>query len=301
MDEIIGQEHIVSRIREFKRIEEMPHLLFSGPPGTGKTSVAYTIAKRFDAGIVELNASDERKIDDIREKVKPLSKTAGRRIILLDEADRLTSDAQNALRRIMETSASEVKFILTCNEEWRIIEPIKSRCAIFRFRRLTEEELATIAVRAISRCNLRFECDREELKEGLLRLAKASRGDARKLLNELDKITISGVVRFELLSDSPGVDVVREVISMALDGDWEGSLRKLEDAYLLQSEDAYEMIEQLYNVIQSIEAPLHIKLRLYERLGETERNIRLGCNPLIQLASFLATVWVVKHVPEGNR
>ncbi len=149
IDDIIDQEEVKDRVRQFLKAGNMPHMLFYGPPGTGKTTMALAIAHELygDAwreNVLELNASDERGITTIRERVKEFARTApmGKapyKLIILDEADNMTSDAQQALRRMMEMYANITRFILIANYVSRIIDPIQSRCAMFRFSPLPRD------------------------------------------------------------------------------------------------------------------------------------------------------------------
>ncbi|HDD05185.1 MAG TPA: replication factor C small subunit, partial [Candidatus Aenigmarchaeota archaeon] len=151
LDEVVGQEKVVEKLKAFVRAKNLPHLLFAGPAGTGKTTCALAIARELYGeewrdNLLELNASDERGIDTIRTKVKEFARTKPIgdfpfKIILLDEADALTRDAQQALRRTMENFSSTCRFILDCNFSSKIIEPIQSRCAIFRFKPLEKEAI----------------------------------------------------------------------------------------------------------------------------------------------------------------
>jgi len=150
LNEVINQSHAIERIKAFVAEKNIPHMLFAGPAGVGKTTTALVIARElygnaWRGNILELNASNERGIDVVRNKVKDFARTrtmsdVGYRLIILDEADALTSEAQQALRRTMETYAAVSRFILICNWSSRIIEPIQSRCAVFRFRTLAEIE-----------------------------------------------------------------------------------------------------------------------------------------------------------------
>ena len=149
-EEVKGQKEIVEKVKAFVKSKNMPHLLFSGPAGIGKTTLSLVIAKElFKEGwrqnTLELNASDERGIDVIRVKVKDFARTkaigdAPFKLIYLDESDALTREAQQALRRTMENYTKTCRFILSCNYSSKIIDPIQSRCAVFRFKPLTKEE-----------------------------------------------------------------------------------------------------------------------------------------------------------------
>ena len=151
VSEIKGQQAVVARLSAYANNKSFPHLLFAGPPGTGKTTAALALTrdvfgKEFRRNILEMNASDERKLESIRTKVKQFARTAPSpgtsfKVIFLDEADALTPDAQGALRRIMEQNSETCRFILSCNYSSKIIEPIQSRCAVFRFRPLENEQI----------------------------------------------------------------------------------------------------------------------------------------------------------------
>ncbi|MEF8880235.1 MAG: replication factor C small subunit, partial [Candidatus Nanohaloarchaea archaeon] len=150
LDEVVGQDEITDRLKAFVKEESIPHMLFSGPPGTGKTTCAISLAKdlygdTWKQNFMETNASDERGIDVVREKIKDFARTkainAEYKIIFLDEADSLTSDAQQALRRTMEQFSDNCRFIMSCNYSSKIIDPIQSRCAVFRFNRIEEEDV----------------------------------------------------------------------------------------------------------------------------------------------------------------
>src|SRR6478672_7200732 len=156
LEQVIDQKEIVNGLRNLiKNPYEIPHLLFAGPAGVGETTAALCIAREllgeeWRKNTLELNASDERGIKMVRERVKEFAasiKLATDRdfdkpkIIILDEADEMTSEAQTALRRIIEDSARTTRFIIICNYLSQIIEPIQSRCVVFRFVRLPKEEV----------------------------------------------------------------------------------------------------------------------------------------------------------------
>ncbi|MBT5739669.1 replication factor C small subunit, partial [Candidatus Woesearchaeota archaeon] len=150
-DEVKGQKNIVAKIKAFVETGNMPHLLFAGPAGVGKTTLSLVIAKQlfgenWRQNTLELNASDERGIDVVRVKVKDFARTRSLgnvpfKLIYLDESDALTKDAQQALRRTMENYTKTCRFILSCNYSSKIIDPIQSRCAVFRFKPLPESEI----------------------------------------------------------------------------------------------------------------------------------------------------------------
>ena len=196
LSEMVGQAEIVSRLQSFVDKKSLPHLLFAGPAGTGKTTAALCIARElFGEGwrqnLLELNASDERGIDTVRTKVKDYARTrpigdVPYKLILLDESDALTPDAQHALRRTMEMYTHTARFVLDCNFSSRIIEPIQSRCAIFRFRRLSDGEVATMLKR-IARA------ERLTLNGGAIdAITYVSEGDMRHAINVLQAAAALG-------------------------------------------------------------------------------------------------------------
>ncbi|MEM4534974.1 MAG: AAA family ATPase [Desulfurococcaceae archaeon] len=290
LDEIVGQDEVISRIKNLKDLPRPPHMLFIGPSGCGKTSTAYAFAKETNRPVVELNASDERGIATIRERVKRLAFSAGERIILLDEVDNMTPDAQHALRRIMEKAAEGVVFILTGNSEWKIIDPIKSRCAIFRFKKLDERTSAQVLIRILKMENVNVT---PEVTRALVKLIKVTDGDLRLMLNELETIiSKNGTISEEDVELLVRPNLALQSLEAVLDiGDWELALRRLEDAIVASSSNVDEVVNTFYKSIGKLNAPLLVKLRMYDRLSYAELAIKTGCDPVIQLAGFLADVW----------
>ncbi len=298
LDGIIGQEKIVKALKNILQTGSIPHLLFSGPPGCGKTSTAFAFASELGYPIVEFNASDDRGINTIRERIKILSFTSGKRIILLDEADNMTSDAQQALRRIMEKCSPEVRYILTCNSIRKLIDAIKSRCAIFYFSKLSDQDVLRTLLQVLKEVMPNFKLT-DEVKQGLIELVKISDGDLRKALNILETIITS---KQEITIDTIKLQIPpnfgSRILKIAFEGRWADALKELEDTYILNNQDSDKLIEQLWHAIVESDVEDYIKWKLFEKLSETETAIRMGCNPLIQLSGFLSVVWISKFVPK---
>jgi len=188
LSDIVDQEEVVTRLKGYVERKNIPHLLFAGPPGTGKTASAIALARDLFGGdwrdnFIEMNASDERGIDVVRHKIKEFARTAPInapfKIIFLDEADALTADAQAALRRTMEMYSKICRFILSCNYISRIIEPIQSRCAVFKFRPVPPEAMKKRLLEICKNEGL------EITEDGLEALIYISGGDFRKAINAL--------------------------------------------------------------------------------------------------------------------
>ena len=296
LDEMIGQEEVVKRLKAYAEKKEMPNLLFAGPPGTGKTTAAIALAREifgdtFEQNFLELNASDERGINVVRETIKEFARTlpfggAKFKIIFLDEADALTADAQNALRRTMEKYAATARFILSCNYSSKIIEPIQSRCALFRFKPLSDEQIKE---------RLRYIAQNEGLKiteEALDALVYIAEGDMRKAINTLQAAAaISNEVTDELIYQVAArarPQELKKMMMAALRGNFfeaRDMLNKLMIDYGMSGED---IIKQMHREVFSLDIPDKAKVKLVDLIGEYEFRLVEGANERIQLESLLA-------------
>jgi replication factor C small subunit len=294
--DVKGQKEIVNRVKAFVEQKNMPHVLFAGPAGTGKTTLSLVIVKQlykdeWKENFLELNASDERGIDVIRVKVKEFARTKAIgdvpfKIIYLDECDALTKEAQQALRRTMENYTNTCRFILSCNYSSKIIEPIQSRCAVFRFKPLAEEEIVEIIDMIASREKLTID---EKAKKTLI---EVSEGDCRKLENILQstaathtKITEDSV--FEIAGFARPKEV-KEILEIVAKKDFSKAKAKLLDTMLNYGLSGLDIIKQLQKEAWSLKIDNDKKLQMIIACGEAEFRMVEGSDEYLQLEALLA-------------
>jgi replication factor C small subunit len=301
LGDIIGQGNITERLSAFVKSRSLPHCLFAGPAGCGKTTTALAIANElygndWKSNFLELNASDERGIDTIRVKVKDFARTIPMKgmfkIIYLDEADALTRDAQHALRRTMEKYSNTARFILACNFSSRIIEPIQSRCAVLRFSKLGEDDMVKY-LKKISK-NESLTVDDKAYKT----LVYISEGDMRKAINMLQtaailnkKITEDTIYEITSRADP---DAVKKMMLSALGGDFKQARSQLMNLLYDKGISGEDIIKEIHSQIFALNIEDRQKLELIEKVGEYEFRLTEGSNPRIQLEALLAQFALVK-------
>jgi len=300
-DDLQGQKEIVEKVRAFVSSGNMPHILFSGPAGVGKTTLALVIAKQlfgenWRQNTLELNASDERGIDVVRVKVKDFARTKAMgnvpfKLIYLDESDALTKEAQQALRRTMENYTQTCRFILSCNYSSKIIDPIQSRCAVFRFKPLSEEEIYQVIEKVAKEEGLTLSI---ETKKALFEVCD---GDCRRLENVMQSCAVLGnMITPELVYSMASVakpKEVNEVLTMAAKGNFLDARKKLLDLMLNYGLSGLDIIKQIQKEIWNLTIPDRTKVELIDKCGEVEFRMVEGSDEYIQLESFLAFVVLV--------
>ena len=296
--EIKGQKEIVEKIKAFVESKNMPHLLFSGPAGVGKTTLSLVIAKQlfgehWRQNTLELNASDERGIDIIRVKVKDFARTKaiGNVPFKLIYLDALTKEAQQALRRTMENYTKTARFILSCNYSSKILDPIQSRCAVFRFKPLSREEIFAVIENVAEEEKLVIS---EEVKQALFDVCN---GDCRRLENILQscavlnqKITPEAVYSMASVAKPKEVN---EVLTAAAEGHFLEARKKLLNLMLDYGLSGLDVIRQIQKEIWNLELEDRKKVELVDKCGEVEFRMVEGSDEYIQLESFLAYAMLV--------
>jgi replication factor C small subunit len=295
--DIEGHENIVERLESYVRRNDLSHMLFSGPAGTGKTTSAMTIARElygddWQEYFLELNASDERGIDVVRERVKSFARTSfgghEYRIIFLDEADALTSDAQAALRRTMEQFSDNVRFILSCNYSSQIIDPIQSRCAVFRFSPLSDAAVESQVHRIAAAEGI------EITDDGVDALVYVAGGDMRKAINGLQAASVTGDVVDEQavyeITSTARPEEIKEMVEHALDGDFTAARSTLDTLLTDEGIAGGDILDQLHRAVWEFDIEDEAAVRLLDRIGEADYRITEGANEQIQLEALLASL-----------
>ncbi len=295
--DIVGHKDIVARIAAFVKQKNVPHLLFAGRAGIGKTTLATVIAKElfkeyWKENFLDLNASDDRGIDTIRVKVKDFARTKPlgtdlQKIVHLDECDSLTKEAQQALRRTMENYAGNARFILSCNVQSKIIDPIKSRCAVFRFKPLEKKDMIDIMERIAKEEKLQVDT------KAIDALYDVCEGDMRRMVTMLQSCAaidkkITEKVVYEL-AGAVHPKEMKDALLIALKGDFLKAREKLLNVMLAHGMGGLDVIKTIQKEIWDLPLTDLEKVKLTERCGEIEFRLVEGSDEFVQLEGLLAS------------
>ena len=297
LEDVVGHEAITERLRRYINQQDLPHLLFAGPAGTGKTTSAIAIAKEiygddWRENFLELNASDQRGIDVVRDRIKSFARASfggyDHRIIFLDEADALTDEAQSALRRTMEQFSDNTRFILSCNYSSRIIDPIQSRCAVFRFSPLGDEAVETQIGRIAETEDIELTDDAADA------LVYAADGDMRKAINGLQAAAVMGgrvdEAAVYTITSTARPEEIQAMVERALDGDFTGARAQLDELLTDVGIAGGDIIDQMHRSVWEFDLAEREAVRLMEHIGEADYRITAGANEQVQLEALLASL-----------
>lgn len=296
-EEVVGQQEIIKRVSSLVQAMNIPHLMLAGPAGTGKSTLALAIVKSlygeaWKDNYLELNASDERGIDVVRQKVKDFARTKALanipfKVIFLDEADALTKEAQQALRRTMENFTNTCRFIMSCNYSSNIIDPIQSRCVVLRFKLLEKKDIIAVIQRIAEKEKLKLTPD------ALDAIYESSEGDCRRAINLLQATaSIALDINAEMvnmIAASAKPAGVRLSLDYALAGDFVNARDKLLETMLKDSISGSEIIKAIQKEIWNLQIEPEVKVRLTEKTGEIEFRMTEGADEFVQLQSLVAS------------
>lgn len=298
LDELISHKDIITTINRFVSENRLPHLLLYGPPGTGKTSTILAVAKQmytpkqFNSMVLELNASDDRGIGIVRGQILSFASTrtmfgsGGVKLVILDEADAMTQDAQNALRRVIEKFTENVRFCIICNYLSKIIPAVQSRCTRFRFGPLTTEQMMPRLDYIIQEENVVVS---QNGREALVRLAN---GDMRKVLNILQSATMAwDEVDEECVYTCCGHPLrkdIENIIHWMLNDNFitaYNHINKLKTAKGLALQD---ILTEVHLYVHKIEFPVHMKVIILQKMADCEYRLASGTSEKLQLSSLIS-------------
>lgn len=310
LDEVVAQENVIKTLKRLMDSGSMPHLLLYGPPGTGKTTTVKACAthlfgkERMRANTLELNASDDRGIDVVRNLIKEFCSTSSVfsvnpkgtssfKLVVLDEADHMSHDAQAALRRVIERYTRNARFCILCNHVNKIIPALQSRCTRFRFSPVKKAEMLPRLRHVVLEEGLPF------TEEGLLAAYQLSQGDLRRCLNTLQaaslsckEVTVESIYR---VTGNATPQEISQMISAMLSGDPASSWEKLEALVLASGVSMVDLVREIYPIMMSMDLPQDCKRFLLVKLSDLEYYAAIGCRETLGLSGLLAAFQLVKE------
>jgi replication factor C subunit 2/4 len=298
LDEINAQQYVINSLKSSLKTKNIPHLIFFGPSGCGKTSTILALSKELFGSnyldrVIELNASDERGINIIRDKIKKYAKQSVNKIdnlppwkiIILDEADTMTMESQFALRRIMEQYSKITRFCIICNYHNKIIDPIVSRCSLFRFKPIKHDEIIL---------KLKYICEKEKIIHSnnlLENIINICRGDLRKAINLLQKCynSFGDKINEELLNEISGI-IPSDKLDILFKYIFNKDINNVDKMVNLLFNEGYSLVNQIlviHNYILNIDLPSNNKSKILYKLMEVDQNLIKGSDEYIQFMKLL--------------
>ncbi|CAH2007591.1 unnamed protein product [Acanthoscelides obtectus] len=305
LDELVSHEDIIKTINRFIKEDQFPHLLFYGPPGTGKTSTILACARQlytpaqFSSMVLELNASDDRGIGIVRGQILTFASTrtifkSGFKIIILDEADAMTMDAQNALRRIIEKYTENIRFCIICNYMSKIIPALQSRCTRFRFGPLSPEQIMPRLEYVVEKEGVKIT---EDGKKALLTLAN---GDMRKVLNVLQSTWLAyKYVNEDNVYTCVGHPLrkdIENIFKWLLNSDFETTYKHIKELKMLKGLALNDILTEIHDYVHRAEFPFDVLIDLSEKIADIELRLCAGADENIQLTALIAAFQQVKEI-----
>lgn len=305
LEDLISHQDIIKTIQKFIKENRLPHLLLYGPPGTGKTSTILAVAKQlyapkqFGSMVLELNASDERGIGIVREQILSFASTrtifkSGFKLIILDEADAMTHDAQNALRRVIEKFTENARFCIICNYLSKIIPALQSRCTRFRFGPLTPEQMTPRLEHVIREENVNVTPD------GVKALLTLGAGDMRKVLNILQSTSMAyDVVSEDNVYSCVGHPLrtdIANIVNWMLNDSFSGAYDKISQLKTTKGLALSDIITEVHHYVHRIDFPAHVRIHLLAKMADIEYRLASGTSEKLQLSSLLAVFQVARDL-----
>ncbi|KAB0792952.1 hypothetical protein PPYR_12572 [Photinus pyralis] len=311
LEELVSHEDIIRTIKKFIKDDQVPHLLFYGPPGTGKTTTILACArqlyspKQFSSMVLELNASDDRGIGIVRGQILTFASTrtifkSGFKLIILDEADAMTMDAQNALRRIIEKYTENIRFCIICNYLSKIIPALQSRCTRFRFAPLSPEQILP---------RLEYVIEQEKVlvtddgKQALLTLAN---GDMRKVLNVLQStwLAFKNVTGDNVYTcvGHPLKSDIENIIKWLLNESFKDTVNNIKQLQTLKGLALPDILTEVHHYVHRIEFPYNVLINVLDKMASIEHRLSVGADEPIQLTALVSAFQCVKDIslPNGS-
>eukprot|EP00455_Lapot_gusevi_P027038 TRINITY_DN2859_c0_g1_i12.p1 TRINITY_DN2859_c0_g1~~TRINITY_DN2859_c0_g1_i12.p1 ORF type:complete len:357 (-),score=53.05 TRINITY_DN2859_c0_g1_i12:23-1093(-) len=296
LHDVVGNEETIERLKIIARDGNMPNLIITGPPGTGKTTSIMCLAHEmlganYKEAVLELNASDDRGIDTVRNRIKMFAQKkvslppGAHKIVILDEADSMTAGSQQALRRTMELFSHTTRFALSCNNSAKVIEPIQSRCAILRYTRLSDKQVLARTIQVME--NERIT---SYTNDGLEALVFTAEGDLRQALNNLQStyagfgaITADNVFK---VCDQPHPLYMQKILGFCIQGNIHEAIQSLLGIQRL-GYSSVDMIQTIFRVCKNFDMPEKLRLEYIKEIGFTHMRIADGVDSLLQLTGLI--------------